>query len=223
MPWMEEVKAEMGERANLVSELAITYENMKKGIAKRKNCTAPGIDGIQNFWWKKFELAQKALRKTFTDLYMDTVMVPEWRSSGGTGLLPKMKNLSDKKNHRPIKCLNTLYEILTGLVAKDMRQHTAVNEIWGEGQLGAVEGVLGTVDQHIIDRCIMEELKQHHRNVTVAFYGYKKAYGKVHHDLMIRVHEWIGIRRSAIKLIKELMRKWKTRLEIWRDGEKMTS
>ena len=25
-----------------------------------------------------------------------------------------------------------------------MREHTAVNEIWDEGQLGAVEGVLGT-------------------------------------------------------------------------------
>ena len=40
---------------------------------------------------------------------------------------------------------------------------------------------------------------------------------------MIRVYEWIGIPRGVIKLIKELMRKWKTRLEIWRDGEKMTN
>ena len=38
-----------------------------------------------------------------------------------------------------------------------MREHTAVNEIWDEGQMGAVEGILGTVDQLIIDRCIMEE------------------------------------------------------------------
>ena len=40
---------------------------------------------------------------------------------------------------------------------------------------------------------------------------------------MIRVYEWIGIPRGMIKLIKELTRKWNTRLEIWRDGEKMTS
>ena len=50
MPWMEEVKAELGEPANLVSEFAITDENMKKKIAKRENWAAPGIDGIQNFW-----------------------------------------------------------------------------------------------------------------------------------------------------------------------------
>ena len=29
------------------------------------------------------------------------------------------------------------------------------NEIWNEGQLAAVEGVLGMVDQLIIGRCIM--------------------------------------------------------------------
>ena len=150
-------------------------------------------------------------------------MIPEWWSSGRTVLLPKTKNLSDEKNYRPITCLNTSYKILTGLMAKYMREHTAVNKIWGKGQLGAVEGILGTVDQLIIDRCIMEEVKQHHRNLLVGFYDYKKAYDKVHHDWMIRVYEWIGIPRSVIKLIKESTRKWKTRLEIWRDSEKMTS
>ena len=34
MPWMEEVKAKLGKRANLVSEFAITGENMKKEIVK---------------------------------------------------------------------------------------------------------------------------------------------------------------------------------------------
>ena len=82
---------------------------------------------------------------------------------------------------------------MTGLVANYMREHPAVNEIWDEGQLGAAEGVLGTVDQLIINRCIMEEVKQHHRNLAVAFYYYKKAYRKVHHDWRIRVYEWIGI------------------------------
>ena len=65
---MEEVKAELGKRVNLVSEFTITDKNMKKEIANRENWTARGIDGIQNFWWKKFEPAQKALRKPFTDL-----------------------------------------------------------------------------------------------------------------------------------------------------------
>ena len=41
---------------------------------------------------------------------------------------------------------------MTGVVAKYMREHTMENETWDKGQLRAVEGVLGTVDQLIIDR-----------------------------------------------------------------------
>ena len=59
---------------------------------------------------------------------------------------------------------------MTMVVVKYMREHTMENEISCEGQLGPVEGVLGTVDQLIIDRCIMEEVKQYQRNLSVAFY-----------------------------------------------------
>ena len=223
MPWMEEVKAELSEKANIVSQFEITEEKLRKETSKRKNRTAPGIDGIQNYWWKKFTSAQKVLAKSSTSLYQDTSRIPEWWPSGRTVLIPKTKNLSDEKNYRPITCLNTSYKILTGLVAKYMREHALVNEIWDEGQLGAVKGVLGTVDQLIIDRCIMEEVKQHHRNLAVAFYDYKKAYDKVHHDWMIRVYDWIRIPRNVIRLIVDLMSKWKTRLEIWNGSETMTS
>ena len=176
------------ERERKHSELGITEEKLRKETSKRKNWTAPGVDGIQNFWWKKFIPAQKALAKVFTMLHENSAIIPEWWPSGRTVLLPKTKNLGDEKNYRPITCLNISYKILTGLVAKHMREHAVVNEIWGEGQLGAVEGVLGTVDQLTIDRCIMEEVKQHHRNLAVAFYDYKETYDKVHHDWMIRVY-----------------------------------
>ena len=59
--------------------------------------------------------------------------------------------MGNEKNYRPKTCLNTSYKIMTGVVAKYMKQHTMENEIWDEGQLGAVECVLDTVDQLIID------------------------------------------------------------------------
>ena len=62
-----------------------------------------------------------------------------------------------------------------------------------------------------------------HRNLAVAFYDYKKAYDKVHHDWMLRVYRWIGIPDEVIKLISNLMELWKARLEIWSKGEKITS
>ena len=183
----------------------------------------PGIDGIQNLWWKKFEAAQEALTKVFIGVKKDNNLIPTWLPSGRTVLLPKTNDLTDEKNLRAITCLNTSHKILAGLIAKYMREHARSNTIWDEGQLGAVEGVLGMIDQLIIGRCIMEEVKQYHRNLAVAFCDYKKTYDKVHHDWMLRVYQWIGIPSEVVQLILVLMEKWKMRLEIWNNREKMIS
>ena len=49
---------------------------------------------------------------------------------GRTVLLAKTQNLSDKKNYQPTACLNTLYKIITGCIAKYMHEYTLVNKIW---------------------------------------------------------------------------------------------
>ena len=51
-PWMEEVRRQLNEKVNQVNEFNITFEKVKKEAAKRKGWTAPGLDGIQNYWWK---------------------------------------------------------------------------------------------------------------------------------------------------------------------------
>ena len=136
------------------------------------------MDGIQNFWRKKFRPTQKALKKVFEQIRHDSRLIPTWRPLERTVLIPKSKDLSDEKNYRPITCSNTSYKLFTGLVGKFMRNNSLENNIWDEGQLGAAEGVLGTVDQLIIDICIMEEVNTQHRSLAVAFYDYKRAYVK---------------------------------------------
>ena len=37
---------------------------------------------------------------------------------------------------------------------------------------------------------------------------------------MLRLYKWIGILDNVITLLSSAMRKWKTRLEIWKDGNK---
>ena len=83
--------------------------------------------------------------------------------------------------------------------------------------------MLGTVDQLLIDVCIIEEVRSYHRNLAVAYYDYKKAYDKVHHDWMLIVFNWMGIPKNVTTLLKALMVKWKTRLEVWNDGQKQVS
>ena len=172
---------------------------------------------------EKIPTAQKALTRAFERMKNDYDMIPVSWPTGRTVQIPKTKDLSNEQKHRPITCLNTSYKIMTGLIGKYMRKYALENNIWDEGQLGAVEGVIGTVDQLIIDNCIMEEVKTYHRNLAVAFYDYQKAYDKVHHDWMVRVYEWIGIPTTVISLLRELLNKWKTRFVLWKDGEKCVS
>ena len=201
LPWMDNVKEELKTSINTVKEFTIEEERLIKIAKKRKNWTSPGIDGIQTYWWKKFRTAQKVLKRAFERAEVDNNMIPQWWPAGRTVLIPKTKELGDVKNYRPITCLNTSYKLMTGLIGKYMRDHAMENEIWDEGQLGGVEGVLGTVDQLLIDVCIMEEVRSYHRNLAVAYYDYKKAYDKVHHDWMLRVFNWMGIPKNVTALL----------------------
>ena len=66
LPWMDNVKEELKKASiNTVKEFTVEEERLIKIAKKRKNWTSPGIDGIQNYWWKKFKAAQKALKRAF--------------------------------------------------------------------------------------------------------------------------------------------------------------
>ena len=127
--WMEEIRKQLYEKVSQVNNFNITFEKVKKEVAKRKRWTASSIDGIQNYWWKKLEPVQKSLAREFTKINEYNTNIPTWWLTGRTVLLPKTKHLKDEKDYRPITCLNTSYKIMTGVVAKYMREHTMENEI----------------------------------------------------------------------------------------------
>ena len=107
MPWMEEIRRQLNEMVSQINESNITLEKVKKEVAKRNGWTAPDIDGIQNYWWKKLEPSQKALTRAFTKTKEDNMNMPTWWPAGRTVPLLKTKSLEDEKDYRPIMCLNT--------------------------------------------------------------------------------------------------------------------
>ena len=112
VPWIEEAREAL--KAN-VEQFTIKEEVLSSTAKKRKYWTSPGIDGIQNYWWKKFKSAQRALVRAYDTIKKDSNMIPQWWPVGRTVLLPKSKELGDEKNYRAITCLNTSYKLLTGL------------------------------------------------------------------------------------------------------------
>ena len=53
--WMRTAAEKIRAKVINLEELAITEEKLYMILRKRKNWSAPCIDGIQNFWWKKFQ------------------------------------------------------------------------------------------------------------------------------------------------------------------------
>ena len=63
--WMNTVAKKMGQKVANVQEFTITEKKLHQTVKKRKNWSAPGIDGVQNFWWKKFRGAWSAILRCF--------------------------------------------------------------------------------------------------------------------------------------------------------------
>ena len=55
------MKEELRKKIRDVQDIEISEETIGKVIKRRKNWTSPGIEEIQNFWWKNFSGTWKAL------------------------------------------------------------------------------------------------------------------------------------------------------------------
>ena len=104
---MNTIAKKIKEKVIDVQELTITEEKLYGTVKKRKNWSAPGIDGIPNFYWKKLRGTWGSLLSCFNRWVEQPDEIPEWVTQGRTVLLPKTENLSNEKNYRPITCLNT--------------------------------------------------------------------------------------------------------------------
>ena len=217
--WMSTVAEKIRAKIKEVEEIEITEKKLYELLRKRKNWSAPGIDKIPNFWWKKLSGSWKSLVECMIMWIENPEKIPNWMTDGRTVLIPKTEKLDNEQNYRPITCLNTCYKIFTGMVAQYMKDHASRNNIWDESQLGTCSGVLGTVDQLLVDNAIMDEVRNNKRDLAVAFYDYQKAYDMVRHDWMKRVYRWMGIPEKVLMVLEKVMNGWKTRLEVWDKGE----
>ena len=89
--------------------------------------------------------------------------------------------------------------------------------------MGTRSGVLGTTDYLLVDRCVLEEVKERHQNLSVVYYDYKKAYDNVEHAWMDMVFGWLRFPREVLNLICALREKWKTKLVIKNGKDLLTS
>ena len=74
-----------------------------------------------------------------------------------------------------------MYKNFTAVMADIMTEHLKLNNLWDEQQKGIRCNIMGTADNLLVDRCKLEEVKEHQRTTAVAYYDYQKAYDTVPH------------------------------------------
>ena len=76
-----------------VQEFNITEKKLHQKVKKRKDWSAPRIDRVQNFWWKKFRGTWSAILRYFNQWLEQPDEVPDWVTQGRAVLLPKPEDL----------------------------------------------------------------------------------------------------------------------------------
>ena len=99
----------------LEQEYCTNVTQNSQNINENENNTAPGIDLIVAYRWKKFCL-HGPLVGIFEKMFKNEVEVPQWAPLVRTTLLAKSKNTHEAKNYRPIACENIMFKLYTEIL-----------------------------------------------------------------------------------------------------------
>ena len=127
-------------------------------------------------------------------------------------MIPTSKETNNPKNYRPITCLSTIYKLLTSILAEQTYSFIESSYILPIEQKGCKRGSYGCKDQLLINRMFIENCKGGHRNLSMAWINYRKAFDSVPHDWLINALTINEISPIIINFLKINMSLWKTNL-----------
>ncbi|XP_044261169.1 uncharacterized protein LOC123009112 [Tribolium madens] len=192
----------------------ITLEEVQGALTGARNFSAPGPDGINTYWWKKFPSTHPHLVRIFNAWMHGEQGIPQWFVECRTVLLPTNGDLSDPKNYRPITCLNACYKIFTRVLY--MRILKAVDPVFREvcEQRGSKRGVAGCRENLLIDRTITQDSRQYKRNLSMAWIDYRKAFDTTSHHLVVHLLKSLAVPDPIVECLERMILLWRTRFTI---------
>ena len=199
-------------RGRKQDDVVIGVEEVKAGVRRMTNWKAPGPDGIQGFWFKKFSSVHSRIAEGLQEC-LTQGWVPKWMTLGRTSLFmkdPAKGTAAD--NYRPIACLPLMWKLLTGIFSEKIYQHLEEKSLLPDEQKGCRKNSRGTKDQLLIDKMILKDAKQGRKRLAMAWIDYKKAYDMVPHSWLIESLDIFGVAGNLAGLLQNSMTNWKTQL-----------
>lgn len=211
------------ENINQATYTSITPNEIAESTSKFANWKSPGIDKLQNFWWKKLTNIHGKTASLIDNTVQNPYTIPSWLTTGRTTLISKKPDTKNPSNYRPITCLPIIYKILTSIITSRMSHHIEAYNIIPPEQKGNASNTYGTIDQLIINKMILEDAKKKKRNISTAWIDYKKAFDSIPHDWMIEVLKIHKFDQTIIQFFEQTMKTWKTSLHLRHENGEITT
>ena len=193
--------------------VVITKSLIKAQCRKIPNWKAPGPDGVQGYWIKKFTALHDRTASQMNAMINNGVAVPNWKTYGKTCLCQKDQSKGNAvDNYRPISSLPVMWKLLTGVLAGQMYAFLDEHNKLPQEQKGCRKKSSGTKDQILIDKMILQDCKQKHKNLAMAWVDYRKAYDLVPHSWILECLELAGISENIKNFIDNSLKKRTTEL-----------
>ena len=208
--WEEEMESSLGD-LEPEEKLCLDEARFRKILKKAKSWSAPGPDGIVNFWWKVFPEAERALRLVTEEMLNAATPFPDWLVTGRTILIPKKGEAKDPGNYRPIACLNTQYKFATAVMADSLAAHVEANDLLPQEQRALRRGARGCVDCLAVDRMVITDARfKGLRALSVGWIDFEKAYDRVPHEWVTSVLDTVRAPRWVRSTVGRLQPMWRT-------------
>ena len=146
------------------------------------NNKAPGPDLIVPFWIKKLISLHSHIQSLLRESYNGVLELPDWLITSRTILTAKNTDTHLEKNYRPITCLNTTYKLYTSILNDLLNDHCITNNVITVEQAGGKKGSWGTPDQLLINKMVLDEVRQYNRNIFTMWFDYQKAFDSIPHQ-----------------------------------------
>ena len=211
-PWLLELQSQLACKSYSTEAPVIDHHCFKSCLKRLRNWAAPGPDGIQGFWIKKFSALHSVLINHYSTMLKDGTRIPVWFPVGRTILIPKSSDTTVPKNFRPITCLNVLYKLWTACLTELLMTHCTVNDILHPAQKGCARNQLGCTDHLLLNSRIWHQVKSKNRSLSVAWLDYRKAYDSVPHNWILFCLQLFHFHPVIVQCIAHLVPLWSTTL-----------
>ncbi|XP_057451810.1 uncharacterized protein LOC130743585 [Lotus japonicus] len=180
--------------------LSVLKEEVYKALMSMKSFTAPGPDGFQPFFFKKYwEIVGDDVYGVVCNAF-DSSTVDEKLLETLIVLIPKVDNPTSIKEFRPISLCNVTYKLITKFIVARIRPF--LNKLIGPMENSFIPG-RGTMDNAFLAQEIIHYMNSSRaRNGSLAFkIDLETAYDSVSWSFLEDILHWFGFPNGLINLI----------------------